>query len=176
MVQPVQLLPERRDGGRLLPSRGRLAPRWSGRSGGGRDGGRLHLHRPQPDLPGRRTVAGARTLARGLGLAVAPTAGRRPDHRLDGRPDARAHAGGGALDGPGHGRASIAGTNGAFRARPAPPASSPPGEGPCRLGAIWLIYRAPLASISSPCWPRRRSPPSSASSSPLRVSSSPRLH
>src|SRR5207253_723589 len=153
MVQPLQLLPERRDGGRLLPSRGRRAPRWSGRSGGGRDGGRLHLHRPEPDLPGRRTVAGARTLARGLGLAVAPTAGRRPDHRLDGRPDARAHAGGGALDGPGHGRASVASTNGAFRFRPVPSAFSSPGAGPRRLRAIWLFYLLPRAFISPPCRP-----------------------
>ncbi|TMF85847.1 MAG: GGDEF domain-containing protein [Chloroflexi bacterium] len=133
MVQPLQLLPQRRDGGNLLPPRGRLAARGCHWSGGRRDGGRLHPDRRQPHLAGRRTLAGARTFTGRLGIVVAPAAGSRPDHGLDGRPYAGAHAGGGALDGPGHRRPAVAGTNGSFRSGAAAAATVPTGEGPRRL-------------------------------------------
>src|SRR5205823_4664403 len=133
VVQPLQLLRERGDGGGVLPSRDRLAPRRGSRSGGRRDGGRLHLRRPQPGLSGRRPLAGARTLTRGLRVALAPAAGRGLDHRLDRRPDARPHATGGTLDGPGHRRPAAPGANRSFRARPSAPASRPASEGPSRL-------------------------------------------
>src|SRR5436309_1466955 len=96
-------------------------------------GARRHPDRRQSHLAGRRTLAGARTFTGRLGIVVAPAAGSRPDHRLDGRPYARAHAGGGALDGPGHRRPAVAGTNGSFRSGAAAAATAPTGEGPRRL-------------------------------------------